>query len=258
MIRKDEGPRVESVHRALVLLKHMAEQGSISVTEASSMLEVNPSTAQRLLMTLVGDGFAEQAAQRRYVPGPECRRAATGNAPPPLRVHVRPYLERLFARVGETSHLATLIGTDIHHLDGIEATTHALRFGLRTGVVLPAHVTSAGKAMLADLPREDIERRYRVLDDSAAAVNAGIDFPKLYRDVDQTRRQQIGMNFEESEEGVAAMAVSLGLVDGQHAALSIAMPIGRFARQDAKRLSAQLLETAAEFKKQELEGVSLG
>ncbi len=70
--------------------------------------------------------------------------------------------------------------------------------------------------------------------------------------MDQARRQGIGVNFEESEDGVAAMAVSLGLVDGQHAALSIAMPIARFARQDAKRLSAQLLETAAEFKRREL------
>jgi IclR family transcriptional regulator, acetate operon repressor len=253
VIRKDEAPRVESVHRALVLLKHMAEQGSIGVTDAAGLLDVNPSTAQRLLATLVGDGFAEQGSQRRYTPGPEFRRAAMDNAPPSLRVRVRPYLERLFARVGETSHLAALIGTEIHHLDGIEATTHALRFGLRTGVTLPAHVTSAGKAMLADLPREDIERRYRVLDDTASAINAGIDFPRLYRDVDQTRRQGIGMNFEESEDGVAAMAVSLGVVDGQHAALSIAMPIGRFARQDAQRLSAQLLETAADFKKQELQ-----
>src|SRR4051794_27093606 len=98
VIRKHEAPRVESVHRALVLLKHMADQGSISVTEASGILEVNPSTAQRLLVTLVGDGFAEQAAQRRYVPGPEYHRGAIGNAPPSLRVRVRPYLERLFAR----------------------------------------------------------------------------------------------------------------------------------------------------------------
>ena len=241
------------MHRALVLLKQMSREGSISVTEASSALDVNPSTAQRLLATLVGDGFAEQSAQRRYVPGPEYRKAVIDNTPPSLIVRARPYLERLFARVGETSHLAALIGTDIHHLDGIEATTHALRFGLRTGVILPAHVTSSGKAILADLPREDIERRYGILDDSAADTNAGIDFPKLYRDVDQTRRTGIGMNFEESEDAVAALGVSLGVVDGQHAALSIAMPMTRFARQDAKRLSAQLLETAAEFRKQELQ-----
>lgn len=251
MIRKEELPRVESVHRALVLLKHMSQHGSVSVTEAAGVLEVNPSTAQRLLATLVGDGFAEQKAQRRYSPGPEYRSGAD-SSPPSLIVRVRPYLERLFSRVGETSHLAVLIGTEIHHLDGIEATTHALRFGLRTGVTLPAHVTSAGKAMLADLQREDIERRYRILADSAANAGSTIDFAKLYRDVDQARRQGIGMNFGESEDGVAALAVSLGLIDGQHAALSIAMPSARFARQDAKRLSAQLMETADEFRDQAL------
>lgn len=46
-------------------------------------------------------------------------------------------------------------------------------------------------------------------------------------DYGMTRWQKIGMNFEESEDGVAAMAVSVGTVGGQHAALSIAMPVGR-------------------------------
>jgi IclR family acetate operon transcriptional repressor len=253
VIRNNDVPRVESVHRALVLLKQMAEQGSISVTEAAAVLGVNPSTAQRLLVTLVSDGFSRQIAQRRYAPGPEFLRAAAEEAPPSLHVRVRPYLERLYARVQETVHLATLIGTDVHHLDGIEATRHALRFGLRTGIVLPAHVTSAGKAMLAELPREDIESRYLLAEDSDNPGSAGVDFPKLFRDMEQSRRQGIGMNFDESEVGVAAMAVSLGVIDGEHAAFSVAMPIARFASGDAKRLAGHLIQTAAELKGHELQ-----
>lgn len=248
MIRNNYGSRVESVHRALVLLKLVAQEGSLSVTEAAKALDVDPSTAQRLLATLTGDGFAEQGEQRRYRPGPELLRPGMALSVPPLRIRARPYLERLFERVGETVHLATLVGTTIHHADGIEAATHALRFGLRVGVILPAHITSAGKAMLAALSPEEVEARYRTSDFGASGHGADVDFEKLRRDLDETRRRGVGMNFQESEDGVAALAVSLGVVNGEHAAFSIAMPIARFAPQDAKRLATHLIRTATEFK----------
>jgi IclR family acetate operon transcriptional repressor len=248
VIRNNNSSRVESVHRALVLLNHQLQEGSLSVTEASKALDVDPSTAQRLLATLTGDGFAEQGEQRRYRPGRELLMPGMMVALPPLRVRARPYLERLFERVGETVHLATLVGTTIHHHDGIDATTHALRFGLRVGVVLPAHVTSAGKAMLAGLSREEVENRYRTVPSVAGGPASIMDFDKLHRDLDDTRRRGVGMNFEESEDGVAALAVSLGVINGEHAAFSIAMPIARFGPGDAERLAGHLVKTAAELK----------
>lgn len=231
-----------------MLLKLMVQEGSLSVTEAAKALDVDPSTAQRLLATLTSDGFAEQGEQRRYRPGPELLRAGAMVSVPSLRVRARPYLERLFERVGETVHLATLVGATIHHHDGIEAATHALRFGLRVGVVLPAHVTSAGKAMLADLSPEEVESRYRSVPSVAGGPATEVDFEKLHRDLAEARRRGVGMNFEESEDGVAALAVSLGVIDGEHAAFSIAMPIARFGSGDAERLAGHLLRTAAEFK----------
>lgn len=252
MIRNEESSRVEAVHRALVLLKLMAENGSISVTEAAKELDVNPSTAQRLLATLVGDGFARQGEQKRYSPGPEFLRPGMMQPVPPLRLRARPYLERLFERVGETVHLATLVGTEIHHLDGIEATTQALRFGLRTGVTLPAHVTSAGKAMLADLTPQEVDARYKIATVSSGKRNTKIDLARIHADLEKTRRQGVGANYEESEDGVAALAVSLGVIDGEHAALSIALPIARFSREDAKRLASCLIQTGKEFREHEI------
>lgn len=246
MDRNEAPARVEAVHRALVLLRLMAEEGSLSVTEAARALGVNPSTAQRLLVTLVGDGFAKQGARKRYEPGPALLRPGMAMTVPPLRTRVRPYLERLFERVGETVHLATLVGTEIHHLDGIEATFHPLRFGLRTGVRLPAHLTSAGKAMLAELPEEDVNARYQVALSGVRGRELKVDLQELHAELDKTRRQKIGANFEESETGVAAFAVSLGVIDGERAGLSIAMPVARYSRGDATKFATHLLATAEE------------
>ncbi|WP_063793790.1 IclR family transcriptional regulator [Streptomyces hirsutus] len=250
MLSKTAGQgRVESVHRALVLLKLMAEEGSLGVTEAATALEVNPSTAQRLLATLVGDGFAVQGTGKRYAPGPEFLRPGALQRLPSVRERLRPHLERLFERVGETVHVATLVGTEIHHLDGIEAASHALRFGLRTGVTLPAHETSAGKALLADLPADDVDARYHIALSGPRGRELRVDLGNLHEELERTRRRGIGTNFEESESGVAAFAVSIGLIDGERAALSIAMPIARCSRSDAAAFAAHLFTTASEARK---------
>lgn len=226
----------------------MGEQGSLSVTEAASAIDVNPSTAQRILATLTADGFAVQGERKRYSPGPAFLRPGMNRSVPPLRERIRPHLERLFERLGETVHLATLVGTEIHHLDGIEGTAHPLRFGLRIGVRLPAHVTSAGKSMLAELSEEEVDARYRVAMSSQRGTVA-VDLDALHQELAKTRRQLIGMNFEQSEAGVAAFGVSLGIIDGERAALTMAMPIARYSSDDGPKLAAALLETAEEVRK---------
>lgn len=248
MIRNKGDFRVESVHRALMLLNLMAEGGSLSVTEAAKALEVNPSTAQRLLATLAGDGFAVQGARKRYEPGPAFLRPGVMHAEVPLRARVRPHLERLYGRTGETVHLATLIGTEIHHLDGIEATLHPLRFGLRTGVRMPAHIASGGKVMLADLSKAELDARYHVAMLGPRGSRLGVDLARLHQELEMVRAERIASNFEESEPGLAAFSISLGAVDGERAALSVALPIARYSPEKGQKFIADLITTADEVR----------
>ncbi|MGW0688430.1 IclR family transcriptional regulator [Streptomyces sp. NPDC002754] len=245
-MERNEEFRVEAAHRVLVLVKLLASAGSLSVTEAAAALDVNPSTAQRLLATMVGDGFALRGERRRYVPGPDLTRPATVSAPT-LRDQVRPYLEQLFEEVNETVHLATLVGTEIHHVDGIEATEHVIRFGLRTGVRLSAHVTSTGKAMLAGLSDDDVQARYQVAASGRRRSPLGADMERLQKALDKVRKQRVASNFEESEVGVAAFGISLGSQEGQHAALSIALPVMRCGRADVARFGEALTTVADRY-----------
>jgi IclR family transcriptional regulator, acetate operon repressor len=50
--------RIEAVDRALLLIRLLNEQGSVSVSEAAAELGVAPSSAHRLLATLCYRGFA--------------------------------------------------------------------------------------------------------------------------------------------------------------------------------------------------------
>jgi IclR family acetate operon transcriptional repressor len=244
--RKD-APRVESVHRALVLLKLIIEDGSISVTEAAAALEVNASTAQRLLVTLVHDGFAIQREDRRYGDGSALAHVGASGTTPQLTTQLRPALEKLFDRVGETVHLATLVGTRIQNIDGIEASWHPLRFGSRVGVWLPAHITSGGKALLADLSDGEVDARYKMALTSPRAHSVEVDLVSLHEQLEDIRDSRIAWNFEESEPGLAAMSISVGAQHGPRAALSVALPIARFTKELGAKWSADLIEIADEI-----------
>lgn len=236
--------RIESVHRALVLLKLLIEEGTIGVTEGAAALGVNVSTAQRLLSTLVQDGFAVQGRDRRYSVGPALHSPGLSTRIPQLTDRLRPALEELFARTGETVHIAALFGTRILHMDGIEARTHILRFGLRVGVWLPAHVTSGGKALLADLTHEEVDARYAAVLAGPRGANTEVDLAVLHEQLDDVRASRIAWNFEESEPGVAALSISVGEFGGQRVGLSVALPIARFTRELGKKWAQDLIDVA--------------
>ncbi|MFG1821806.1 IclR family transcriptional regulator C-terminal domain-containing protein [Microbispora bryophytorum] len=52
-----------------------------------------------------------------------------------------------------------LQGNGVRFVDGVEG-PQALHVGSRIGMLLPAHVTSGGKALLAELPDEELRALY--------------------------------------------------------------------------------------------------
>ncbi len=230
--------RVEAVDRALVLLTLLAEQGELSVTEAGRGLGVAPSTAHRLLSTLCHRGFAVQGENRLYRPGPGLHRISAGSVPP-LPDRIRPYLEDLHRAVGETVHLMVRRGSEVLFVDGIEG-TQSLRVGLRVGARMPAYRTSGGKAMLADLPPGEVDVLHA--DEPAPRPGEKIrDLAALHRELRAARNNNFGFNHDESEPGVTAIGASIGFVNGQHAALAVALPTARIVTVGMDDVAGRLL-----------------
>jgi DNA-binding IclR family transcriptional regulator len=211
---------VDSALRLILLLR---ETPDIGVTDAARHLGVAPSTAHRLIAMLCLYGFAERRADRRYGRGPALM--GTGLAAHPDRDLVetaRPYLQSLCAELNETVHLMVLQGTTVRFVDGVEA-RQALRVGTRTGMVLPAHTTSGGKALLAQLSRAELTRRY------APGLPHGYgpaadDLAALRRQLAAVRRRGYAVNQEESERGIVGVGVRLPVSDAPLAALVVGVP----------------------------------
>lgn len=236
---------IESVDRALQLLVLLRDSPSVSVTDAAAALGVAPSTAHRLLATLSHRGWAAQGERRLYTAGPELTASVSRSSGIRAVVrNVRPYTEALYAELGETVHVQVLSGPEVRFVDGIESNQN-LRVGLRIGSHMPAHTTSGGKAMLAELSRQELE-----------ALNPGGPRPwpgsqvttleQLHAEMGRVRSRQFGLNQEESEPGVAALGASLGIVGGQfRVALTVAVPTARFSGPAARRIAGVLQATTA-------------
>src|SRR5699024_3053849 len=111
----------------------MAPHASVTDTDAAKHPDVNPSTSSRILAPITADGFAVRGEKQRFFPGASALHFGQTLVTPPLHERLRPHLERLFSLAHETVHVATLVGTTVHHNDCIVATDRALILASRLG-----------------------------------------------------------------------------------------------------------------------------
>ena len=167
---------IASVNNALLLLLLFREQPRVRLTDACKYLGVAHSTAHRLLAMLAHHGFVQQEpVTRAYVAGPalvEVGLAVVGSLN--VREQARPAMEELAAETGETVHLGVLEGNQVRYVDAVES-ERALRVVARTGTLVPAHCTSLGKALLAQMTDQQV---------AAAVSDVGRTVPGAHRSVD--------------------------------------------------------------------------
>ena len=242
----DAGPPIESVDRALRLVSMLRDEDSITVTHAAETLGVALSTAHRLFGALVYRDYAIRDDDRRYRAGPALRPDPEGVSTgiDELAALARPALELLAAGTGETVELMVRQHDSVRFVDAIES-AEPLRVTARNGGLMPAHCTSGGKALLAELPEPEVDHLFRDgLPEWPTARISTLD--ELKRELRKVRKIGYGTNLEETEQGVCSLGLAIGDVeDGPVASLVVAVPSVRFARADRQRYVVALQQAAA-------------
>jgi DNA-binding IclR family transcriptional regulator len=215
------------------------------VAEAAEELHVARSTAHRLLHALKSRGFVTQERPNSvYRPGSallEIGLAAIDGLD--IRKIARPVLQHLRDQSEETTSLLLLYGNTVRFIDCVES-PRSVRVGSRTGIVLPAHCTAGGKALLAALPASDVDRRYQGDAIEARTPHSITGLDDLHAELEQIRERGYALNHEEGEDGVSAIGVAINdLIGYPLAALAIAVPTPRFeANGDGDKLVTLLME----------------
>jgi len=236
---------LRSVDRALHLLVLLQHRGSLGVQEAAELLGVAASTAHRLLTMLRVHQFAVQDSSRTYRPGPAMTMvSATPSRDEVLITVASRHLDDLARTTGETVHLMVLEGAGARFIAGTEG-SYALRVASRIGLTLPAHLTSGGKVLLAELTREQLSELYpRGLPLTPDA--AGPELNVLIRELSAVRRRGFALNVEETEQGVNAIGAAVRDRNGRAVAAEVvAAPSLRLPRRSMAGLIAPLQSSAA-------------
>jgi DNA-binding IclR family transcriptional regulator len=239
---------VQSVDRALSVLKLLARHGELGVSELAAELGVHRSTAFRLVATLENHDLVHQNDERgRYRLGVGVLRLAGATT---ARLDVvqegRPVGTRLAAEVGETVNIAILDRDEALYLDQM-AGTSALQAHNWTGRRIALHATSNGKVLLAHAPDGRFEevtagRLARFTDRTVTHA------ARLREELDAVLERGYATAIDELEVGLTAVAAPVYGADGTVvASLSASGPTFRLATERLPAVAEQVMVAAAEI-----------
>lgn len=239
---------ISSVDNALKLVLMFRERPLIRVAEASESLGVVRSTAHRLLAMLQYHGLVQQDPESKaYMAGPALIDIGLSVVREmDIRRHLRPYLTKLSAELGETTQLMILQRADVLFIDSVES-TQALRTSSRIGRSYPAHTTSGGKVLLAELTEQRLRSLYPSEKLPGPTPRATTRRAELFKELERVRNDGYGTNRGESEPDVAAVAVVVRDTFGEaRAAIALSAPLSRLAESDVPRVAGVLRRVADE------------
>lgn len=219
---------IASVDHALRAATMLQLEGGLTVSQVAERLGVARSTAHRLLAMLVYRDFAVQDESRVYRAGPVLELAAHSQSQVSrLRAVALPHLRRLVDVLEETANLTIRTGDTARFIASVEC-AQALRVSSREGMVFPAHRTTAGLLLLADLTDEELDEVYAV-ERYRDRPGERPDLAALRSELARVRRGGFAVNQERSERGLVAVGVPVRGVDAVAlAGVSVSMPSVRY------------------------------
>jgi DNA-binding IclR family transcriptional regulator len=234
--------KVQSLDRALEILKLLGTEPEMRVTDLARRLEVHKSTVFRLLSTLEEHGLVEYRLGYGLV-----RLAGSVVAEVDIARAARPVLEELALRTGETVNLAILQGNQVVNIDQIAAPNVVVNVNW-VGKQTPLHATSNGKVLLAYLPEAE-RRRLLAATLPRLTPRTITDARTLDKQLRRVVEDGYAFTLEELELGLNAVAAPVRAADGRvQAAVSVAGP--------AYRVTPQRLNDLGEITKEAAEAIS--
>ncbi len=200
-----------SIYKAFQILTLLAERDEdVGVVEIGRTLGMNKSTAYRFLSSLKDLGIVQKnETTSKYHLG--LTLFELGNRVPIKRTlidKIHPHLLDLAFRVNEVVNLAGLFKNEVVYLDKIES-KRSVQIMTYVGFHIPPHSTALGKAILAYMNPEDVQRILRSEGLPKFTDKTITEMDALLKELQQIRQQGFALDNEEFEEGLRCIAVPL-------------------------------------------------
>lgn len=221
---------VPAAARTLALFEIFArEKRPLSKSELARLLDLPESSCSDLLNTVHDLGYVSRTAgTRRYYP--TSRLLAVSNAiaeSDPLGAVAIEATSLLSQLTGETSTFGIINGDTVKILSVMQG-AYRLRYVVQPGDNVTLHGTAVGKALLSQLPDEELARVLRLKPLRQMTPYTITDPKQLTQHIREHRELGWFGAINEGTEGVASFAIS-GMIGPDIAGMSIIGPTTRMA-----------------------------
>ncbi len=230
---------VQVIARAADILRTLkGHSQGLSLAQIAKEVGLARSTVHRIVSALEAEQFVTSSAPNGHI------RLGLGLAPlaawvnSELRYQLHPFLESLSREVNETVDLAVLDEDKVFFVDQV-AVPHRLQAASSVGATFPLHCTANGKALLAEMPVEQVEHLVpEVLQVFTAQTITSREY--LLEELKRIRIEHIAYDREEHTKGICAVGTAVRDAMGSLAAITIPVPSIRFYDNE-QQLSSALL-----------------
>ncbi|MCL1913031.1 MAG: IclR family transcriptional regulator [Eubacteriaceae bacterium] len=187
------------------------------------------STLHGLVSTLVEIGYVEQVPDNGYYQL-GIRLFEIGNSISNKWNEKRiayPYMQEIVEKTGETVHMAILSDGEVLYIEKLES-SRSIQIVTASGVKLPAYCTGLGKALMSNLPTEDIKRICQATGFVQHTENTIMSCEALMAELAVIRDRGYSVDEQEFMIGLRCIAVPIyNHFEKVVAAISIAAPLSR-------------------------------
>lgn len=245
------GSGAQTVDRACMLLNEIARHGPTGarLIDLTQISKLSRPTVHRILQSLSAAQFVHQdTPTRRYRLGVALHGLALA-APSPLDqlTELRPLLEGLAQRTGETAYLMLRQGNEVLCIARAEGTSPIRTLLIEVGAYRPIGAAIAGITMLAALDDEEVED---ILERTASAMarhrNATPDYVR--RHIAIVRRNGFCVSKAVLIEGATGISAAVPNGDARpYLAVSLSAITARVPESRVKPLASDLTRTCAKM-----------
>jgi len=238
---------VQSIGRAFAILEEIARhRDGIGLAELSKLVGLHNSTTFHLAKSMLSLGYVRQEkASKRYRIGRPLFALAASALDEIEMVNVAtPVLDELSRETGESSHFSVRMGDAVIVIARTSG-PGAFQLTDRVGVVRPAHCTALGKAILASLQPDQLERFLKRVRLKPSTEKSITEVPVLLREIDEIRRT--GVAFDDGEFNLEVRCIAVPVKDFTGnivGAIGISGPIWRLSKE-ALQSQAKIVQAAA-------------
>lgn len=243
---------IQSVDRAMRVLEILEKEGLCSVTEIGDRLEINKSSASRILSTLESRGMVQKDKDTgKYKLGLAILRLGHRLMEDyDLTTITGPYLKELAEITGESAHLSILSGDKVVFLQQSKGTGRIAMMA-SIGSEEPLHCSAVGKCILAYLPEKEREAMLESIVLEAFTPRTLTSKGMLVEQLKDVKLKGFAIDDEEVYAGIRCIAAPIfNYQERIEASIGVSGPANRIRLEEIPKIGEQVCHIAEQISKE--------